>query len=51
MAWKLYRDGSVWKWYAEDDPENPENRAKPKPKAKRKAAPRPKNKAVEPATK
>ena len=53
MAWKLYRDGNVWKWYAEDDPENPVNRAKQKPKAKpkKKAAPKPKNKALTPDTK
>lgn len=49
MAWKLMKDGDVWKWYDEDDPNAPCNRKPAKPK--KKAAPKPKNKAVQPDTK
>ena len=51
MAWKLMKDGAVLRWYDENDPDNPENRAKRKAKPRRKAAPKPKNKALEPDTK
>lgn len=47
MAWKLMKDGNVWKWYDEADPNAPCNR---KPKPKRKAA-KAKNKAVQPDNK
>ena len=47
MAWKLMKDGEVWKWYDEADPDNPVNRAK-KP---RKKAAKAKNKAVTPENK
>lgn len=49
MAVKLYQEGGVLRWYDTQDPDNPDNRKKRKPR--RKAAPKPKNKALEPDTK